>query len=100
MATDPVSRHVLAAVIAFASGAGAQQPEQVFLNINPSWSPDGRQLVFESARHGNTTLYIINADGTGEHRLTFTGYGDDTHPAWSPDGRTILYDSSRDGTFH
>ena len=80
-------------------GAAAQQP-QVFLNINPSWSPDGRQLVFESARHGNTTLYIINADGTGERRLTSTGYGDDTHPAWSPDGRTILFDSSRDGAFH
>ena len=60
MAWSPVSRHVLAAVAAFASGAGAQQ-QQVFLNINPSWSPDGRQLVFESARHGNTTLYIINA---------------------------------------
>src|SRR5689334_22329492 len=98
MATAPGFR-VLAAVTAFASGAGAQQP-QVFLNINPSWSPDGRQLVFESARHGNTTLYTINADGTGERRLTYTGYGDDTHPAWSPDGKTILFDSSRDGTFH
>jgi len=99
MAWSPVSRHVLAAVAAFASGAGAQQ-QQVFLNINPSWSPDGRQLVFESARNGNTTLYVISADGTGERRLTFTGSGDDTHPAWSPDGRTILFDSSRDGAFH
>src|SRR5215213_5569463 len=79
--------------------AGTQQP-QIFLNINPSWSPDGRQLVFQSARLGNTTLYIINADGTGERRLTRTGYGDDTHPSWSPDGRTILFDSSRDGAFH
>src|SRR6187200_389644 len=99
MATALVLRRVLAAVTALASGAAAQQ-QQVFLNINPSWSPDGRQLVFESARNGNTTLYIISADGTGERRLTFTGSGDDTHSAWSPDGRTILFDSSRDGAFH
>src|SRR6476619_6447271 len=97
MATAPVLRHVLAALTAFASGAAAQH-QQVFLNINPSWSPDGRQLVFESARHGNTTLYIINADGTGERRLTSTGSCDDTHPAWSPDGRRIAFDSDRDGS--
>src|SRR4029453_10199119 len=94
-----VFRHAIAAT-GLASVGVAQQQQQVFLNINPSWSPDGRQLVFESARHGNTTLYVINTDGTGERRLTFTGYGDDTHPAWSPDGRTILFDSSRDGAFH
>src|SRR5215211_2922913 len=88
----------LAATLLTAPG-GAQQP-QIFLNINPSWSPDGRQLVFQSQRQGNTTLYIINADGTGERRLTRTAYGDDTHPAWSPDGQTILFDSSRDGTWH
>src|SRR5215216_425595 len=88
------------ALLAGAAPTAAQQQPQVFLNINPSWSPDGRQLVFQSARLGNTTLYIINADGTGERRLTRTGYGDDTHPAWSPDGRTILFDSSRDGAWH
>lgn len=97
----PVSRRAAIATRFAPVAAAQQQPQQqVFLNIKPSWSPDGRQLVFESARHGNTTLYIINADGTGERRLTFTGYGDDTHPAWSPDGRTILFDSSRDGAFH
>ena len=91
MRMTPVLRHAFIATCLASVGAAQQQP-QVFLNINPSWSPDGRQLVFESARHGNTTLYVINADGTGERRLTFTGYGDDTHPAWSPDGRWIAFD--------
>src|SRR5215203_3904623 len=94
-----MTRLLTLALLAFVTPASAQQ-QQAFLNINPSWSPDGRQLVFESARHGNTTLYIINADGTGERRLTTTRYGDDTHPQWSPDGRTILFDSDRDGAFH
>jgi len=66
-------------------------------NVNPSWSPDGRQIVFETRRHGRAQLYVINADGTGERRLT-RSLGDDTHPAWSPDGSTIVFDSIRDGT--
>ncbi|MGH7711868.1 MAG: TolB family protein, partial [Gemmatimonadaceae bacterium] len=87
-------------------GAGlllAQQPgaaqTPIFLNINPSWSPDGRQLVFESRRHGAASLYIINADGSGERRLTWT-LGDDTHPAWSPHGSHIVFDSNRDGAWN
>src|SRR5579862_2996866 len=71
-----------------------------FLNINPSWSPNGRQLVFESARNaGRENLYVINVDGTGERRLTFT-MADDTHPVWSPDGTTIMFDSNRDGAWN
>lgn len=76
---------------------GAQS--QNFLNINPSWSPDGCQLVFESRQHGTASLYVINVDGTGERRLTWTT-GDDTHPSWSPDGSRIVYDSNRDGEWN
>ena len=56
-----------------------------FLNINPSWSPDAKRLVFESRRHGAPELYVINVDGTGERRLT-TNPAQDTHPDWSPMG--------------
>ncbi|HYC87639.1 MAG TPA: hypothetical protein VEO54_00380 [Thermoanaerobaculia bacterium] len=74
--------------------------EAPFLNINPSWSPDGRRLVFQSDRNGvNTQLYLIGADGTNERRLTTHG-ASDTHPVWSPDGQWILFDSDRDGTWN
>lgn len=53
--------------------------------------------MFETRRHGRVQLYIINADGTAERRLT-RSVGDDTHPAWSPDGSTIVFDSTRDGS--
>jgi Tol biopolymer transport system component len=75
------------------------QPRTIFLNINPSWSPDGRRLVFQSEREGHTQLYVIGADGSGERRLTWS-LGEDTHPAWSPDGEWILFDSDRDGVWN
>jgi Tol biopolymer transport system component len=61
-----------------------------------SWSPDGRMLVFDSTRDGNTELYVMNADGTGARRLT-----DDPHEdwgqTWSPDGTQIAFNSDRTG---
>lgn len=72
----------------------------------PSWSPDGSQLVFISpcSKRGEffetpyreSSLYLINADGTGLKALT-TVPGSDFDPAWSPDGERIAFTSVRDG---
>jgi Tol biopolymer transport system component len=47
----------------------------------PSWSPDGRQLVFTSDRDGITQIYRIDADGGNVRRLV-AGRSLDTNPAW------------------
>jgi TolB protein len=50
---------------------------------SPSWSPDGRHLVFSSTVEGKSQIYMIDADGKDLERITFTG----THnsaPSWSP----------------
>jgi Tol biopolymer transport system component len=62
---------------------------------SPSWSPDGKQLVFSGNTGGITDLYIINRDGSGLRRLTHDKFGD-LQPQWSPDGRTIAFASDRD----
>jgi TolB protein len=77
----------------------APEREAEFVNLNPSWSPDGETIVFESWRSRRGVLYIVNADGTGERQLT-VGAGDNTHPHWSPDGSRIVYDSHRDGVWN
>src|SRR5262249_54090673 len=93
----PRSSGIAAGGVLFVGSLAAQT--RPFLDINPSWSPDGRFLVFQSERVGHTQLFVIGADGTGERRLTWSG-ADDTHPAWSPDGGWIVFDSSRDGVWN
>ena len=34
-----------------------------FFNDDPAWSPDGRQLVFQSTRDGNNEIYSMRANG-------------------------------------
>ena len=64
-------------------------------NADPSFSPDGKQIAFDSFRDGNQEIYLMNTDGTGLRRLTFTNAGN-AHPAFSPDGTQILFTSNRD----
>ena len=72
----------------------------------PSWAPDGTRLVFISPCLGRgdlfetiyneSSLYMINADGTGLKQLT-AAPGSDFEPAWSPDGKQIAFTSVRGG---
>ena len=55
----------------------------------PAWSPDGTRIAFMSNRDGGfPEIYVMNADGTGEQRLTTNGFIDG-NPSWSPDGTRI-----------
>lgn len=72
----------------------------------PTWSPDGSQIVFVSPclgrgeffdnTYSNSSLYIMNVDGSGQKPLTGVP-GSDYEPDWSPDGKRIAFTSLRDG---
>lgn len=63
---------------------------------SPDWSPDGRQLVFDSRAAGQPDLYVMSADG-GKARLLPTGNGMSVTPHWSPNGSFIYFSSDRTG---
>jgi TolB protein len=60
-------------------------------NFGPSWSPDGTRIAFTSSRDaGNLEIYVMNADGTNQTRLTNDAERD-FDPSWSPDGSKIVF---------
>ena len=65
----------------------------------PTWSRDGGRIAFASTRDGGEPeIYVMNADGTSQRRVTRTAaYVSDHTPEFSPDGRWILFASDRAG---
>jgi Tol biopolymer transport system component len=51
--------------------AQVQLTENTIGDLTPSWSPDGKQIVFHRRVGTQFQLFLINADGTGEKQLTF-----------------------------
>lgn len=72
-------------------------------NFGPSWSPDGKQIIFASnhvaPRSGNFDLYLVdvNANRAGRdqvEQVTFSAVFDG-FPMFSPDGTKIVWASNR-----
>lgn len=57
--------------------------------ISPSWSPDGSMIAFVSNRSGTPQIYVMNADGSGQRRLTMAGQYNQT-PSFGKDGLIVF----------
>ena len=55
------------------------------------------QIVFHSDRDGNNEIYIMDADGNNQRRLTNNGASDE-QPTWSASGQEIPSSPNEMGT--
>ncbi len=71
---------------------------------SPSWSPNGKRIVFTSDRNEHfinfitEEIYVMDNNGRHQQNLTNNPF-DDRSPSWSPDGKRIVFTSDRDERF-
>jgi TolB protein len=105
MPAFPLRAAALLALAAQSTAATAQMQPPLALPYpvthheiyDPSFSPDGKQMVYLMAVAGREQMFIANADGSGVRQLTRDDV-DHEDPAWSPDGKRIAYVHMQDGT--
>jgi Tol biopolymer transport system component len=86
--------------IANADGTGEHRllSDSKFLDYDPSFSPDGKWIVFTSERdgQGQEDIWRVHPDGTGLERLTSDTTMEDAG-VLSPDGTKLAYVSTKGG---
>jgi Tol biopolymer transport system component len=55
--------------------------------VSPSWSPDGTRLVYD----GGGQIHLVDADGSGDLRITPSGLPPAGSPVWAPWGGDIVF---------
>jgi Tol biopolymer transport system component len=62
------------------------------VNGYPVWSPDGGEILFNTALKGPWDIYRFPVDGSSEPEVLLEGSADQVPLTWSPDGRFILWE--------
>ena len=66
-------------------------------DVQPSYSPDGKQVAFVSNRSGQVELWIGAQDGSHQSALVSLDGAYLQMPRWSPDGQHITFEAFQDG---
>ena len=62
----------------------------------PSFSFDGKKIVFVSGSPDEEDIYVMGNDGSNITRLTYDG-GSKRYPTFSPDGKSVIFSAKGEG---
>jgi tricorn protease-like protein len=80
--------------IPFEGGTATRLTHSIAHDMQPRFSPDGRELVFVSDRSGDENVWILNLE-SGDVRPLTTGVGGAyLSPIWTPDGDYVVVSRS------
>jgi Tol biopolymer transport system component len=58
---------------------------------NPTFSPHGRWVSYQSDATGTNQVYVLRFDGSGRPEPISSGQGGGVYPRWRPDGKDLYY---------
>jgi serine/threonine protein kinase len=61
--------------------------------LNPTWSPDGKQIAFTGTSKGQRDIYVMDAHGTRAPELVLASPEEKNVEQWSPDGKYLVYNT-------
>lgn len=91
--------------LTYAGGLNTSHTMGLYAVSNPSFSPDGLQIVIDgyidntlpTAEQDRSQIFIMNADGSSQYSLTHKTTENCHFPSWSPDGKYIVYENDSIG---
>lgn len=63
-------------------------------SVHPTWSADGKRIVYASTRSGSTQIWMMDSDGSNQAQITAgngSNFPDSNVPEWSLDGERIVF---------
>ncbi|MDB5155607.1 MAG: translocation protein TolB [Mucilaginibacter sp.] len=58
--------------------------------VQPRYSPDGKQISYTSDKEGGDNIWLMNADGSNKHAITKESFRLLNNASWTPDGQYLV----------